>query len=381
MKKTSLLLIAGICCLTSLSAQLPAPNNDYYNGIFTAMPFLRINTDARSGSLGNMGVATSPDAGSIFLNAAKLSAIPENNPFGLSVSYAPWLTQLVDGLYLANLAAFIKPNDLQAIGIGVRYFSYGELTFTNASGTVIQKFRPTELSADVAYSRKLTDHFSAAITMRYLYSNLSSMIGSPINNGEPTQAMAGDISVFYSNAISDNFDLSLGANVSNIGPKLYYNSIETENYLPTNLGVGAAITYTFTDHKISLITELNKLLVPTPDTVDVDPQNNIYDFNELSALQGMFVSFADAPLGLEEELNEIIYSAGLEYTYKIISARGGYSYEHPSKGGRQFVTLGSGIAYNALNLQFAYQKQINEDLPNVNDTFQMTIQILLNKKQ
>lgn len=355
--------------------------DDYINTIQTAVPFLLIPTDARSASLGNSGLATSPDAGSIYLNAAKLAFIPEKNPFGLSISYLPWLSEMIDGLYIADISTFIKLDDEQALSLGTRYFSLGNLTITSATGNVISEFRPNELTVDAAYARKLSPDFSAGLTLKYIYSNLTTLPGFTANDNQPVQDIAGDISLFYSNTISEKSDLNVGLAIKNIGGKMWYTNIITKDYLPTNLGIGLGYSYDITpNHQISISGEVNKLLVPTPDTTDVDPANGIFDFREYSMMQGMLTSFSDAPQGFSEEIDEINYRAGLEYLMnKIFAARAGYYYEAPSKGGRKYFTFGAGIQYSSFALDLGYQSPIGNQNSHLNKTFSMTLQILIDK--
>ena len=355
--------------------------DDYINTIQTAVPFLLVPTDARSAALGNSGLATSPDAGSIYLNAAKLAFIPEKNPFGLSISYLPWLSELVEGFYIADISTFIKLDDEQALSLGTRYFSLGNLTITSATGNVISEFRPNELTVDAAYARKLSPNFSAGLTLKYIYSNLTTLPGFTANDNQPVQDIAGDISLFYTNSISEKSELNAGLVIKNIGGKMWYTNIITKDYLPTNLGIGLGYSYNIAqNHQISISGEVNKLLVPTPDTADIDPANGIFDFREYSAMQGMLTSFSDAPQGFSEEIDEINYRAGLEYLmYKIFTARVGYFYEAPSKGGRQYFTLGAGIQYSSFALDLGYQSPIGNQNSVLNKTFSMTLQILIDK--
>lgn len=370
-----------ICNQSAAQTPPAVPADEYINITTTAVPFLRIATDARSSSLGNCGIATSADPSAIFYNAAKLSFIPNNNPFGLTVNYTPWLSQLVDDLYLANISAFLKTDTLQAISVGCRYFSLGNLTVTSASGNVLEEFRPTEISADVAYSRKLSAHFSLGLTLKYIYSNVNTIGNTSTNIVQPVNSGAADISVFHKKQISEKVGIAVGGVISNIGPKIFYANSIHKDYLPTNLGIGANVTIDVNPRNTLAITaECNKLLVPTPNFEDNSPANAIPDYQEYSAFEGMFMSFADAPNGLEEELNEILIGSGLEYMYhNLIVLRGGYFYEDHSKGGRQMLTAGAGVHFSSFNIDFGYQNSTNKQLINANDTFSMSLQILLNK--
>ncbi len=372
-----------ICSLSDLSAQIPPPlaATEYVNIISTAVPFLRVTTDSRSGGMANTGIATTPDPAALTLNAAKLAFIPENEPFGISFTYTPWLSNLVPDLYMANIAAYIKLNEKQTIGTGIRYFSLGTLTSTNANGTIIEEIRPSELSADICYARKFGDHFSAGITGKYIYSNLSVYNGSTINNGKPNHGLAGDVTFYYNNIISPKIDYAAGLTVTNMGGKMYYTNSITEDYLPTNLGIGTAVNiHPNSNHTISITSEVNKLLVPTPDTIDTNPMNYIYDFHEYSPIKGMLASFNDAPTGLSEEIDEINFSAGIEYWFKKrFALRSGYFYESPSKGNRQFYTCGLGLRYTSFTLDLAYKLPIEAELFATSQTLSLSLQFILKK--
>lgn len=328
------------------------------NTINTAVPFLRIAPNARSGGMGDLGVAISPDANAIFWNSSKLAFMEQE--MGFSLTYTPWLKQLVNDIYLAYLSGYKKLDDNQALGFSMRYFSLGNIVFTDITGTETGQGRPNEFAIDVAYARKLSENIGAGINLRYIFSNLAS--GQTVNgiNINPGQAFAADINFYgqHDVEISDlETMLAWGVNISNIGTKISYtDNAENRDFLPTNLGTGVAWTINVDDYNsIMLGMDINKLLVPTPDTIDTDPSNGIFDYKEQGIISGMLTSFSDAPGGFSEELNELIYTVGLEYWYdKQFAVRAGYFNEHSTKGNRKFFTVGLGLRYNVFGLDFSY---------------------------
>lgn len=352
MKYSKTLICAGILFFSLKSQAQITVGSDYLNTVTTAVPFLRIAPDARSGGMADNGVAISPDANSIFWNASKLAFVDKNT--GLSLTYTPWLKNLVNDIYLAYLSGYWKVDDLQTLGASLRYFSLGTITFTDNTGAILNDFRPNEFAVDVAYARKLADKLSAGLDLKYLYSNLASnyeVNGVPI---KPANGVAADISMYYTTDFESS-DLAVGGSISNIGNKITYTSNIEKDFIPTNLGLGVCYGINIDDYnRIAFSMDFNKLLVPTPDTVDADG-DGIRDYKEESTVSGIFNSFSDAPNGFSEEVNEINVSTGVEYWYnKQFAARAGYFYEHPSKGGRQFFTVGLGVKYNVFALDFSY---------------------------
>jgi len=330
------------------------------NTITTAVPFLLISPDSKAGAMGDVGVATTPDANSIHWNPAKLAFVDDD--MGFSMSYVPWLRALVPDINLSYLAGYRKLNDNEAIGLELRYFSLGDITFTDILGTTIGQYKPSEFALGTSYSRKLSDNFSLAISGRYIYSNLT---GGQSAGGIPTvagQSVAADIAGYYTNPIrlgGKDFDLAIGGNVSNIGSKISYTETAVQDFIPINLRLGTAIGTEFDDYnKMSFAFDINKLLVPTPPVYEgtggdrrivagMDP--------EVSVVNGIFQSFWDAPGGTKEEFREINYSIGAEYWYaNQFAIRAGYFYEDDTKGGRKFFTFGSGVKYNVFALDFSY---------------------------
>jgi len=374
------MVIALISITTNSNAQITigSSGDDYLNTVTTAVPFLRIAPDARAGGMADVGIATTPDANSIFWNASKMVFIDDEHPTGLSLTYTPWLKNLVNDIYLAYLNGYWKVDELSAVSASLRYFSLGTITFTDASGNVLQDFRPNEFAFDVAYSRKLGDNLSAGLALKYLFSNLAT--GQVVNGVEikPARGIAADISMFYTNTFDTgdkDSEIGIGLNISNIGNKITYTSSIEKDYIPTNLGIGVAYGVNFDDYnKLTFALDLNKLLVPTPDSADSNPQNGIPDFKEQTVVSGMLSSFGDAPNGISEELHEIIYSAGLEYWYdEKFAVRTGYFFEHATKGGRQFFTVGLGLRYNVFGLDFSYLVPTSSNQNPLDNTLRFTL--------
>ena len=329
------------------------------NTITTAVPFLLISPDSRAGGMGDVGVATSPDANSLHWNPAKYSFIDED--MGFAVSYVPWLRELVPDINLSYISGYKKLNKNDVIAMELRYFTLGDITFTDVIGNNLGQYKPNEFAIGSSYSRKLSDQFSLAISGRYIYSNLTggqSAGGIATNAG---QSIAADVAGYYVKDIriaKKDAELAFGANISNIGNKISYTETSTRDFIPINLRLGAAINTDFDEYnKISFAFDLNKLLVPTPpmyndsisDQIDLGKDPNV------SVVSGIFQSFGDAPGGFNEEIREINFSLGTEYWYNNqFAIRAGYFNEHNTKGGRKFFTFGSGVKYNVFALDFSY---------------------------
>lgn len=335
------------------------------NTVVTAVPFLRIVADARSGAMGDAGIAISPDANAMHFNASKL--VFAEKDLGVSATYTPWLRALgLNDVYLAYLTGYYKLDDLQAVGFGLRYFSLGSIPFTDANGEPLNTGRPNEFEVAAAYARQLSPKFSAAVTAKFIYSNLAAgqiVEGETI---EPGIAGAADISLTYRTPIELNkgeSNLTLGLAMTNIGSKITYTNQVNRDFLPANLGIGAAWDINLDDYNlITITTDVNKLLVPTPCVPDPnDPSlcdedlNGVPDFKDESPVGAIFSSFSDAPEGFSEELKELMYSFGMEYWYdQQFAVRAGYYNEHSQKGNRKFFTVGLGLRYNIFGLNFSY---------------------------
>lgn len=329
------------------------------NTITTAVPFLLISPDSRAGGMGDVGVATSPDANSLHWNPAKYSFIDQE--VGFAVSYVPWLRNLVPDINLSYISGYKKLNKNEVVAMELRYFTLGDITFTDVIGNNLGQYKPSEFALGSSYSRKLSDQFSLAISARYIYSNLTggqSAGGIATNAG---QSVAADVAGYYVKDIriaKKDMELAFGANVSNIGNKISYTETSTRDFIPINLRLGTALNADLDDYnKISFAFDLNKLLVPTPPIYN-DSINDQIDFGKdpnVSVVSGIFQSFGDAPGGFNEEMREINFSVGTEYWYdNQFAIRAGYFNEHNTKGGRKFFTFGSGVKYNVFALDFSY---------------------------
>ncbi len=356
--KKIIVIISASLLVVNVFAQDPSYDelSGGLNTITTAVPFLLIAPDSRSGAMGDVGVATSPDANSIHWNPAKLAFTSED--MGASMSYVPWLRALVPDINLSYISGYKKLDDNQAVGLELRYFSLGDITFTDILGTTIGQYKPHEFALGSSYARKLSDQFSLAISGRYIYSNLT---GGQYAGGIQTvagQSIAADIAGFYNNPIriaSKDMDLALGWNISNIGNKISYSETSVRDFIPINLRLGSALSTDIDDYnKISLAFDINKLLVPTPPEYNDGERVGGMD-PDVAVVSGIFQSFWDAPGGTKEEFREINYSVGSEYWYNDqFAIRAGYFHEHNTKGGRKFFTFGSGLKYNVFILDFSY---------------------------
>jgi hypothetical protein len=363
------------------------------NVITTAVPFLTIAPDSRSGGMGDAGVATTPDINSQHHNSAKYPFIKNN--YGVSISYTPWLRQLVDDINLAYISGYSKIGAGQVVSGSLRYFSLGDITFTDINGSVTGQHRPNEFALDMGYSRLLTPAFSMGINLRYINSNLTggySNTGSATNAG---QAYAADIAAFYTKEIELEKKptvIAAGINISNLGSKLSYTDNADKDFLPAMLKLGASMKTELDDYNTILFTvEMSKYLVPTPpvwDTIYDNQGNLIPKYGKspnVSVPVGIFQSFWDAP-GVEkdplnpadrsvglEEWREINWSIGTEYWYaKQFAIRAGYFYEHATKGNRKFFTVGLGLKLNVFGLDFSYLIPVNQRNP-LENTLRFTL--------
>jgi hypothetical protein len=364
MKRKTLQLTAIILFFVSLNS-LKA-QTDTINVVTSAVPFLRISPDARAGGMGDLGVATSPDANSSFWNLAKTPFAA--NKYGVGLTYTPWLKDLgLSDVYLLSLAGYYQIDELQAFSGSVRYFSLGNIQFTDGAGNDFGEGRPRELAVDIGYSRKLSDQLGLGIALRYINSNL---VGNLADAGGSTyqagNAVAGDLSLFYTALNEEGQGFNFGLALSNLGSKIGYTKDATQkDYIPANLGLGANYTKVFDEtSKISFGLEFHKLLVPTPPkyVTHNDPQVEDslneqinFKYRNKGIVSSWFSSFGDAPGGFGEELREFQVSVGAEYSYNDqFFARAGYFYEDKTKGNRKYFTLGLGIKYNVFGLNFSY---------------------------
>lgn len=337
-------------------AQTTQSDGKRSNTIQTAAPFLLITPDARSGAMGDVGVAISPDANSLHWNPAKMVFL--DKPTGLSVSYTPWLRNLVPDVDLGYLTIYHRLDKRNTIGGALRYFSYGSIQLTDNSQNDIGVYSPNEFSIEGTYSRKFGNDFSLGTAIRYIRSSLSNgqFNGQDI---QPAAALAADASAYYKTGtvlLGRDAELAFGLNVSNIGTKMSYTANGSKSFLPTNMKLGGASTFMLDElSTLTFALDLNKLLVPTSPIRDASGQIISGKDPDRSVPSAIFGSFSDAPDGFSEELSEISYSAGAEYWYnKQFAIRSGYFYETPTKGDRRYFTVGAGLKYNVFNLDLAY---------------------------
>ena len=332
--------------------------------ITTAVPFLTISPDARSGGMGDVGVAISPDANSAYWNPAKLVFL--DNQYGASFSYTPWLSKLVPDMSISYLSGYYKISKDQAVALSLRYFDLGEIFFTQ-NGQEGTLFDPREYAIAGQYARKLTENLSISIGARFIRSNLTGSFSSGSTEARPGNSVASDIAVYYTKDLllsGKNTKLAFGANISNIGRKLTYTDEDNRDFIPTNLRLGSAITTNLDPfNTITFAIDLSKLMVPTPTATS----------NEKSLLSGVFGSFGDAPDGFSEELKEIIIAVGAEYWYNdTFAARAGYFSESEDKGNRKYLTLGLGFRYQVFGIDFAYLVPSEQDHP-LKETLRFTL--------
>ncbi len=314
------------------------------NPITTAVPFLRLASDARTAGMGDVGVATDPDSYSMFYNGGK--TVFNDAKYGVGLTYTPWLSEFdIKNLYQLSLAGFYKLDEKQAVSFGVRNFSQGNFTFTNEVGQEVSTFKPNDLAIEAGYSRKLSTKSGIGLNIRYIHSKLAD---NSVNiNYKSGNAVAADLSYFYTKK-AWNF----GVAFTNLGSKLNYGGESA--YLPANLALGAAYNKNINkDNKISFAFDLNKLLVPTPP----DPTNaqKVADYNNKGVVGSWFSSFGDAPGGGSEEMKELQLGVGAEYMYKeMFSLRTGYFTENKLKGNRNYFTIGAGLKYKVIGIDFSY---------------------------
>lgn len=401
--KTKQALITAAIAITTASsfAQSSISTNDLtagsINTITTAVPLLMISPDARAGALGDAGGALSPDANSIHWGAAKLAFIEGKS--GISLSYIPWLRNLVPDINLGYLSFYKKLKKRQTIGGSLRYFSLGNIIFTDIVGNTVGQFNPNEFAIDGAYARNFSDRWSGGLALRFIYSNLTNGIdvqGTPSFAGT---TVSSDISACYYNP-----DMKLGgkkatymftAAITNIGGKISYTKTADRDFIPINLRIGNSLKLKVDDYNsFTFLLDANKLLVPTPPVrVDATNQPDFPDKqigevgagkeNRVPIVTGMLQSFSDAPgvlkadgtrSVLQEELREIILCGGVEYSYNnVFAIRTGYFHEHATKGNRRYFTLGAGIKFNVFTLDLAYLIPTQQRNP-LENTLRFTLQ-------
>ncbi len=359
--------------------QVGTQGGDCLNPILTAVPFLRITPDARVAGMGDAGLAISPDANSIAFNASKLAYADKS--FEIAASYTPWLRELgVRDVYLAYLAGYTKLSENEALGFGLRYFSLGDVQFTDLNGMDLGTGNPNEFEISLAYARKLSEKLSAGVTGKFIYSNLAN--GRTVDGLEINAGTSGavDLSLTYNSPTGEANDLTIAFALTNVGAKVGYIPNLTKDFLPTNLGIGAAYLARFSEfNKLTIALDVNKLMVPTPYTpshpeYDVDPADGVADHRQYGLFSGMLGSFGDAPNGFSEELQEFYYSVGLEYVYNDkFAVRTGYFYEHRNKGNRKFLTAGVGVGLSEFQLDLSYLVPTSNQRSALDNTLRFTV--------
>lgn len=346
-----LLTLAGV----TTAASVAADEKDVFNPIVTSVISQSIAPDARAGGIGDVGAATDPDVNSQAWNPAKY-------PFcisraGVAINYTPWLRSIVNDINLAYMAGYYRLGDYQAISASVRYFSLGSVSTSDDMMTI----KPYELGVDVAYSRMLSETFSAAVALRYMYSDMSGHYDDQVTAGS---AFAADIACYYNNYVmmgNRECQIAFGVNISNIGSKINYGE-DYSYFIPTNLRVGLNYMIPLNEfNRISFSADANKLLVPSKpiqndDESDEDFQDRVQqEYYDVSSISGIFKSFGDSPNGFKGELEEIQWSVGAEYTYNDkFTVRAGYHHESESQGSRKYFTFGAGFRMSVFSIDAGY---------------------------
>jgi len=366
MKKTLVALLLGSLLILTVKKLDAQSSSDELNAIQTVVPFLTIAPDSRAGAIGDAGVATSPDIYSMHWNPSKFAFIDGKGGFG--ISYSPWLRTLVPDINLAYLSGYKRIDSRQVVASSLFYSSLGDIPFTDDFGNLQRVFIPTEFAIDAAYARLFGENFSGGIAFRFIYSNLTGGFASGGTETHPGVSFAADVSGLYrkeTEILNKNALLSIGFNFSNIGSKMSYSKSKEPDFIPMNMRVGVGCTFKFDNfNELTLTTDFNKLLVPTPPKYD--PDRNIIAGKDpnVSVPVAIIQSFFDAPGGLKEELREITVSMGAEYWYnQQFAIRGGYFYENETKGNRKYFTAGAGFRMNILEIDFSYLMPVVQNHP------------------
>lgn len=361
MNKAFRILLAVL--LVQLSLQASAQEKkDLFNPVNYAVVSQTIAPDARGGGLGDVGAATDPDVNSQYWNPAKY-------PFcisraGVALNFTPWLRSLVNDMNLAYLAGYYRIGDHSAVSSSLRYFNLGKVytSYEGAESGEGTTINPYEMSLDVAYSLMLSETFSLSAALRWIYSD---MRFDEREDNSPASAFASDIAAYYQNYINigqRECQLGIGLNISNIGSKIKFSGNEYSEFLPANLRLGASLMIPIDEYnRLTIAADANKLLVPTVPKQEEGEDNSEYEdrvhreYNDISAIRGIFKSFGDAPGGFKEELQEIYYGVGAEYTYNDkFSLRAGYHHEAENKGNRKYFTVGAGFKMSVFQLDAGY---------------------------
>ncbi len=375
---------------TGVGDEVLGQNLDY-NVISTAVPFMIIAPDARSSALGDCGVSSSPDVYSMHWNPAKYAFIEDD--FSIGLAYSPWLRNLVNDMNIAYLGISKRVSSKSTVAATLRYFSLGEINFTDQGGIDMGTYSPNEWAVDVTYSRKLGDYLSGAVAGRFIYSNLTQGV---LDNTKAAVSVAADIAVYYTRDVYwfNNLDavFSWGVAISNIGSKMNYNNASMKkDFIPTNLRFGPSLKIDIDDfNSFTFMIDINKLLVPTPPVyqrdstgtviigADGDPLIAAGRDNDVGLVQGMIQSFYDAPGGFSEELKEFTLGVGAEYWYnKTFTVRAGFFHEAQMKGDRRYITLGAGLRYNVFGVDVSYLVPVNNSATSGTNPLENTLRFSL----
>ena len=346
------LLIIGMISISELSFG----QSNSMNVITTSVPFLRISSDARTGAMGDVGISTTPDANSSFINLAKIPFSSKHAAIG--VNYAAWMKSLgLQDVYLASITGYFKFDEIEAFSSSFRYFNLGNEQFTDNQGSNLNTHRPSEFSLEEGYTRKLSSNLAMGIAIRFINSNLAK--GESASGGfyKTGNAIAADLSLFHDGTVGkkDNSGLNWGVALTNLGSKISYtNNASRKDYIPANLGLGVAYIKAFDPGKKLIVgLDVNKLLVPTP------PQQNdpaaMDEYYNKSVVNSWFSAFGKKAGGFGETIREFQVSTGAEFLYnQQFAFRGGYFYENAQKGNRKYFTIGAGIEYKQFEVNFSY---------------------------
>lgn len=400
-----------VLCLSAFSqntSNKKSPSDLQLNTITTAVPFLQITPDSRSGAMGNSGTALSPSSSSLFWNTSMLSFSKEKSE--ISLSYTPWLRNLASDINLSHLAGYYRINDRNTVGASLRFFSLGEITFTDEEANVTRTHKPTEFELLAGYAFKLNDNFSLGLNGKFIYSNLTANVSVGGGSTNPGLAGAADVSFSYLNEEvrygGMPGKLALGITLNNIGNKISYTIENDRDFLPTSLKIGSALTFDFDSYNsLTWALDVSKLLVPTSPLINSNTGQIMSGIDpNVGVVQGMIQSFYDAPGALQkdddgnyvqnadgsykgvkntrfkEELSEIMIATGLEYWYNdLFAVRAGYFFESPNKGGRQFLTFGVGLRYKFFGIDFSYLTSLRRNSP-LQNTIRFTLRLHLGYK-
>ncbi len=374
MRKKLILLFVVIFALSKSKAQ-------ELNPIITATPFLQIAPDAKSGGMGNVGVATMNDVNAQFWNASKYAFMKKDMAIG--VFHTPWLRKVISDVFLGGISFSKKLDHRSAYAVGLRYFNLGKIELSDSYGTPMGTEKVNEFSLDGSYSLKLSKNYAMGVTLRYIRSDL----GVKSNNStmETVNTVSADVSGIYVLPVKYTaFDgvWRFGFNVSNIGPRVNYtNDKSNKNYIPTNMRIGGSFDFIFDDEdRLSCSLDINKLLVPTPNVSIKNDNKPPYRHGNKGFIEGIFTSFGDAPRGLEEELEEFSWGIGVEYLFnKMFAFRTGYFYENITKGTHNFFTIGTGVTYKNISLDVSYLFNTSEIVTPLENTLRLSLSFVFDR--